>query len=316
MNIVAHADWGVNPNKQWMAVARGPDTDHLTFSTPEQVSAPRNLLKNLCKDVEAKVFIGFDFPIGVPLAYAKLLDITSFLELLESAGKDRLSTFFDVAENASDISPFRPFYPRRPGGTSRSHLVDGLGVSSYHDLLRHCDHATDLRGAACAIFWTLGGQQAGKAAISGWKEVLQPALADPCTDVAIWPFDGDLQELLSTRQIVVAETYPAEAAIQAGIGAPGRGWSKRSVKDRINKAKAILEYADRIGVSLSDELRMEIDQGFGIEKHGEDRFDATIGLLLMIDVMKGFVPPGTPPASEVRTIEGWILGQKTDQCWE
>ena len=110
----------------------------------------------------------------------------------------------------------------------RKHLVEGLGVGSFHDLLRHCDRATHARGAACALFLTLGGQQAGKAAISGWREILQPAITDSSSDIAPWPFDGDLDELLKTKQIVATETYPAEAAIQIGLGVPGRRWSQKN----------------------------------------------------------------------------------------
>ncbi len=309
MIIVAHADWGTDPNKQWMAIARGTDINNLLLSTPERVSSSHSLLNDLNGNGKSRIFIGFDFPIGVPLAYAKRLGITSFRKLLEDAGKGRLSTFFDLADEARDVSIYRPFYPKRPGGTLRKHIVEGLGVESFHDLLRNCDRATDTRGAACALFWTLGGQQVGKAAISGWREILQPAITDSSTDIALWPFDGDLDELLETRQIVVAETYPAEAAIQVGIGAPGRGWSKRSVNDRVSKAEPILSYARRIEVTLSEELQKDIGEGFGTGIHGEDRFDATIGLLSMIGVMKGLRPPGTPPPGEVRAIEGWILGQ-------
>ncbi|TVQ71271.1 MAG: DUF429 domain-containing protein [Balneolaceae bacterium] len=313
MIIVAHADWGTDPNKQWMAVARGSDINNLLLHTPERVLSARSLVKELCGNTDAQLFMGFDFPIGVPLAYAKRLRIISFRELLENAGRGSLSKFFDLAETARDVSMYRPFYPKRPGGTLRKHLVEGLGVDSFHDLLRHCDRATRSRGAACALFWTLGGQQAGKAAISGWREILQPAITDPSTDIALWPFDGDLDELLRTKQIVAAETYPAEAAIQIGLGVPGRGWSKRSVNDRISKAETILSYAVKIDVSLSKELRNDIGGGFGTGKHGEDRFDATIGLLSMIGVMKGLRSSGTPPSDEVRAIEGWILGQETSQ---
>jgi hypothetical protein len=43
-------------------------------------------------------------------------------------------------------------------------------------------------------FWTLGGNQVGKGALSGWKEFLRPARE--LTTVHIWPFDGSFEELL------------------------------------------------------------------------------------------------------------------------
>ena len=49
--------------------------------------------------------------------------------------------------------------------------------------------------------------------------------------------------------------------------------------------------------------------GFGASDHDEDRFDATLGLLSMIAVVKGLRPAGTPPVGEMRDVEGWILGQ-------
>ncbi|WP_143523529.1 hypothetical protein [Pararhizobium arenae] len=57
-------------------------------------------------------------------------------------------------------------------------------------------------------------------------------------------------------------------------------------------------------------LQSLISDGFGNGKDGEDRFDATVGLLGMIDVVDGRRSEGVPEADNVKTWEGWILGQR------
>ena len=43
-------------------------------------------------------------------------------------------------------------------------------------LLRRCERGGNGHKQACCLFWTLGGNQVGKAAIIGWRDVLAPAL--------------------------------------------------------------------------------------------------------------------------------------------
>ncbi len=74
----------------------------------------------------ANAVVGFDFPIGVPAEYAVLAGITDFSTVLPQLGTGRWSRFYDVAEDPSDIALDRPFYPMRPGDTSR-HVVDSTG---------------------------------------------------------------------------------------------------------------------------------------------------------------------------------------------
>jgi len=309
--ILAHADWGSEPKKRWMCVAEGTDHGKFTALAPEPVGDPTTLLGRLLDRGEDGVFVGFDFPIGVPAAYASSVGIASFPELLRKLGSGALSRFFELVENAGDITTGRPFYPKRSNcGAKRQHLLDGLEVAAYTQLLRRCELRTDTRGDACSLFWTLGGQQVGRAAIIGWRDVLRPALLDPAMNVALWPFDGDLQVLLNRHQIVIAETYPAEAAVHIGMGAPGRGWSKRSQADRIIKSAAMRQFADRAGITLASELDAKMLDGFGASKDGEDPFDAAVGLFSMVAVAKGLRPAGTPPSGIIRNVEGWILGQE------
>ena len=61
----------------------------------------------------------------------------------------------------------------------------------------------------CSLFWTLGPNQVGKAAIIGWRDVLTPALGSD-KSVVLWPFDGSLDQLLKPGNVVIVETYPAE----------------------------------------------------------------------------------------------------------
>jgi hypothetical protein len=252
--------------------------------------------------------VGFDFPIGLPLAYARRACVREFRALLPTLGEP----FFDVAERPEEISVLRPFYPARPGGAAQAHLVEGLGVASIDELLRVCERATPTRRAAAPLFWTLGAQQVGKAAITGWRDVLIPALRS-AIDVALWPFDGSLEELGAAGRIVVAETYPAEYYGHLGLDlatpAEGGARGKRVQAVRAAQAARLVEFAKELSLELAPELRAQIDDGFGSRPGAEDRFDATVGVLGVLNVVLGRRAAGEPADPELRRIEGWILGQ-------
>jgi hypothetical protein len=199
----------------------------------------------------------------------------------------------------------RPFYPMRSGGRSWQQLLAGLGLGSWSDLLRRCDRRSPTRAAACALFWTLGGQQVGKAAITGWRDLLAPALRNGL-DLALWPFQGSLDQLLARHRFVVAETYPAEVYRHLELNLKG---GKRKQGVRRGNAPSLLEWANAAGVDLDPSLVAEIRSGFGADASGDDRFDAVVGLFGMLNVALGRRPSGESDDDVVRRIEGWILGQ-------
>ena len=61
---------------------------------------------------------------------------------------------------------------------AQKHLLNGLGFNNHKIdvLLRKCEIGRIGRRAACSLFWTLGGNQVGKGAIAGWRDLLGPAL--------------------------------------------------------------------------------------------------------------------------------------------
>jgi hypothetical protein len=251
--------------------------------------------------------VGFDFPIGLPAAYARRAGIEHFATALSGFGKGRWRDFYNVALNPEQIALTRPFYPDRPGGRSRRQLLDGLGLQTWDSVHRRCDRSTPSRLAACPMFWTLGGNQVGKAAIVGWRDLLTPARRDG-VDLAIWPFDGALGDLIHGHRFVVAETYPGEVYGHLGLSLRGRG-GKRSQAARSANASLLLEWAKRANLALAPALRAEITAGFGSRPGADDRFDAVIGLFGLINVIGGARPSGEPDDPVARQIEGWILGQ-------
>jgi hypothetical protein len=138
-----------------------------------------------------------------------LLGVTDFKSLLLQLGQGDFSDFYLISATESEISKYRPFYPFRPGGTKQVHLWYGLGLTCIDDLRRRCELANGGRRAACPLFWTLGANQVGRAAIIGWRDVLVPALSNP-KPALLWPFDVSLADLLKPGNIVIVETYPAE----------------------------------------------------------------------------------------------------------
>jgi hypothetical protein len=297
--LVAHADWSVDARKRWLASATLQANDRYRASAPQPVGPLPTLLKGLDAEAgEGPILLGFDFPIGLPRVYAKRKGIEDFVTALTGFGDG----FYSVAALPDQISLDRPFYPHRPGNRVRQHLLIGLAFASWTDLLRRCDQ----QAGACAIFWTLGGQQVGKAAITGWRDLLAPALRDGL-DLALWPFQGRLDDLLTRHRFVVAETYPAEFYRHLGLDLRG---GKRKQPVRANNAKRLLAWAEGARVDPEDGLVRQIRGGFGTGADGDDRFDAAIGLFGMLNVVLGHRPSGEPDDDDVRRVEGWILGQK------
>lgn len=288
--------------------------DRYVAHAPEPAGEPSTLLERLSE--RDTVLVGLDLPIGVPASYAQRAGVESFLEWLPSLGSGEWAEFYSVAERQDQVSVHRPFYPRSPlpkGSKKREHLLRGLGVASMNDLLRRCDLAHDNRREASSIFWLVGGNQVGKAAMSGWRDVLAPALRSPDLDVAVWPFDGALAKLLGASRITVVETYPTEFYGHLGIefspSRTGQKTGKRVPTERRKNAPVLFEWASANDVDLTPDMRAAIQGGFGPRADGEDSFDATVGLFGMLNVVLGRQPPGEPTEPSLRKIEGWMLGQ-------
>ena len=300
--LVGHADWSVDPGKRWLALATRQAGGRYHARAPQPVGPLESLWARLGDEAGGgHVLLGVDFPIGLPAAYAALAGISDFRAALEGFD-DR---FYAVAERPEEIDLGKPFYPMRPGGRRRQQLLDGLGLASWSDLLRRCDRRSPTRSAAGAIFWTQGAQQVGKAAITGWRDLLAPALRAGF-DLALWPFQGKLDDLLTRHRIVVAETYPAE--VYRHLGLDLRGGKRRPAVRRSNAA-GLLAWATSAAFEPDPALVAGIEDGFGSDLCGEDRFDAVVGLFGMLGVVLGRRLSGEPDEPLVRQIEGWILGQ-------
>lgn len=302
--LVAHCDWSLKKSKRWMALAR-LSGGRWIIDQPEPVGESARLIPRLqAMTGDGHVLIGFDFPIGLPEWYAEQTGFQSFRHALATIGTGDWHQWYDVATHRGEISLRRPFYPMRPGGTRRAHQLEALGVADHKQLLRRCELATDERQAACSLFWTLGGNQVGKGAISGWREVIVPNL----DTVGLWPFDGCLGDLARRHSVVIAETYPGDVYSQLGIARGG--WSKRRQLDRRRVGQTIFTWlCSRSTIDFSS-AQDQLDDGFGADSAGEDRFDAFVGLLGMLAVVTGERPEGAPEDPAITKHEGWILGHQ------
>lgn len=308
-SLVVHADWSLNPKKRWMASATFLEDHYLAYPT-EQVGEVANFISKLGKatDPDGSTIIGLDFPIGIPINYAKKVGVKDFIASLSEFGKDKWAFFYHVAESPEQISLHRPFYPRKPGGTRQIHLLSKLGFTSIDDLRRTCEKVPPLKRTAAPLFWTLGAQQVGKAALHGWREVIVPGLQDPSLELVIWPFSGPLPGLIKAGRVIITETYPAEFYHQLHLVKPKAQVSKRKQTARVELAERLVESGRASSIRLHPELEAELKDGFGPSKAGEDPFDAVVGLIGMLNILMGNRQFSEPPNEEIRLIEGWIFG--------
>jgi hypothetical protein len=303
---LVHADWSVSPRKRWVAVARHHDAGWLVDCV--RLVGPIGGFREFLTACTAhgSVLAGFDFPIGVPDAYGAQTGAESFPGFLSTLGDERWADFGRIAASPEDIRIERPFYPASStAGVRQASLLAAHGANSFDDLRRTCERATERRRAACPVFWTLGGNQVGRGALSGWAEVVRPMIEQ---GARLWPFEGSLSELAARGGVVLAETYPGEAYGHVGVVFKATE-SKRRQGNRVTKAAAILGWAAQRGVTIAPAVEADITDGFGAQSNGEDRFDALLGLLGMIEVVADWRPEAVYPPGAPSSWEGWILGQ-------
>jgi hypothetical protein len=300
--IAAHADWSIDPRKRWLSLARR-GAGGWVAAAPRPVGDLAALLPGLLA-AGVPVALGLDLPLGLPRAHAAARPEAGFREFL--AGLVATPEFFVVNAGLETVCPARPFYPARGvRGMTRAAHAAALGFAGPEGLSRWCDRATAERPAGAPLFWTLGANQSGKAAIAAWRDWLVPAL---CADapVRLWPFDGGLHALLEPGVAVLAEVYPAEALRHCGLKLAG---SKRAEAPRRALAPALRAAMAARGVVPEPALAAAIEAGFGRDAAGEDRFDSLIGLLGLIGVLEGMRPDFVPDDPWIRRWEGWVLGQ-------
>lgn len=284
--FLAHADWSATEAGRSLVLAergRGRCTWWLEAADPirvrELLAVPRGL-------------VGFDAPIGLPEAYAAARGIVDFPSFLTGLGAG--DPFFEPAAHSNEVCLARPFYPRRPGGARRVHLLEGLGLREPAQLLRRCDR---LAGAA-SLFWTLGPKQCGRAALAIWRDLLRSARPA----VALWPFDGPLAGSRAEARPIVAETYPGLAYRLLGLPR----FAKSRASDRARLAGWLRERAAALDARLGPKLEAELEVGFPSGRdHG---FDALLGCLLLLEIVEGRRGSGDPVPAEAARIEGWMLG--------
>lgn len=303
--LAAHADWSSDPRKRWLTLARR-EAEGWRVAAPRPVGNVPDLLPLLLIEAGgASCCLGVDFPLGLPRVYAERHvaepDFPAFLR-----GLAQRPDFFRVAMTLAEVSADRPFYPQIGArGMTRAAHAAALDLPDAAALSRAVDRATAERPAGAPLFWTLGPNQSGKAAIAAWRDLLLPAFAVGLP-LLLWPFDGPLTGLLRPGTVTVAETYPAQALRVLGLRLAG---SKRRQADRAALAPALSAAMRELPARPAPDLAARITDGFGADSAGEDRFDSLLGVLNVIAVLEGKAPDTVPDDPAITRWEGWVLGQ-------
>ena len=249
------------------------------------------------------VLIGVDAPIGLPVAYAR------------AAGIDR----------------FLPWLRRADGAGSRA-VVPRRGESGGHRCGPTLLPAAAGRGASCPP-----GGGSRPVVVRRPPPRLRPlAAVGPTRGVAVLD-DGRQPGRQGCGDAVGrSRQRPGGAGVALrrrprgpGSRAAGRSsprptrppsagtWAWRGARVRASAVRPIASAAPRPWPAPPDDWawssrrtsRAALHDGFGAASTGEDAYDAFVGLLGVVNVLRGGRSAGPPPgAPHATTVEGWILG--------
>ena len=248
------ADWSKNAGKRSVHVA---DLPARRIRWEESTGWTLKTLLQLAAELAQRgsVLVGVDAALGVPAGYWGAVRErdwgirgrpANFIDWLSRLAPD--SNFFEDVREPDEWDVSRPFFrvPGRHGGLRdfTSLFDDGFR--------RRIDKLTGAKPlfAVSGIPGTVGS---GTRAL--WKELI-PQLQRK-RDFAVWPFEGDLPELLSRSRIVLAETYPGlayAAALDETLPASQRKVAKTKPEPRRHACDALeaMPWVQEFDVDLGD----------------------------------------------------------------
>lgn len=250
------------------------------------------------------VLAAFDTPHGVPeshlTALGRLLGaapLKTFLDLLTRARS--MPRFYDATTASQDWIVERPFFSVPAGDGGLRTYIDAaarVGV----DMYRQIDRMT----GAKAVFIKSGiPGSVGSAACALWQELASQLT--PSRTFKVWPFEGELQELLQSTSVVVGEMYPRAAYATALLDVPPTSRAPLVVaktdagvrREAIATLRAA-RWVGSLGVELEDLAQAEAN---------EDDFDACVtAAALLRCVLEG--APLCPAQLQSPASEGGMLG--------
>jgi len=302
-DVILCADWSKSRAKRSVYIAR------VAERSVKKVTGTKwsfgEVMKLATKEREhGKVLVAFDVPLGVPASYFKeakagesFKAARTFVEWLPLATE--IPDFFVPVSIASEWSVTRPYF-KVPSGKGAYGKFDEAAKALNVILRRQIDILTSAKsGFAIGIPGNVA-----PAAQSLWSELVV-ALKNR-ERFHLWPFDGDLGDLLDTGKIVAGEIYPRAAyatALADKLPARIRALKKAKCSVRRQAIESLLaaSWVRTSGVSLND-YESALDS--------EDDFDALITSAAMLRCAIEDLPFGMQKFEDP-IAEGGILGTGT-----
>ncbi|TWU38688.1 hypothetical protein Q31b_37660 [Novipirellula aureliae] len=252
---------------------------------------PLNVFREACAiaSPDDKLLIGADLPIGLPVEPCDVYGDESppiFLKWLEQTsdrvdGNSWRSTL--IASGVKERSKSRPFVEVK----SEESIGEWAGK-------RRCDQVSN--GSSIYVLGN-SAKQVGKSSLQFWLEVMQPLREEFKSKVAVWPFES-----IESASIVIGECYP-RLCQQAMYGSVV---SKTDAQSVVSSLYAVKE-------KVSSELEVEFRTWLHAAS-SEDEFDMfTTVVSLALSQLSGQDVFACPDASNVLTLEGWMLGLAADE---
>jgi hypothetical protein len=291
-NIIA-VDWGKEIRKRAAYLA---SLDRHEVSRLEFDGSLSHLLQ-IAENLKPPVLIGIDAAIGFPYeAWRKLVDRLpiqndNFIDFL--FGPDLPQDFFEPVSTPEDWSPVRPFI-RPPRQWSRK----AFEVASKDGFYRVID--SRLHGSPIFITSGMPGTVAS-GTLALWKELIGLSRSK---DFRVWPFHGNLQDLMDTGLPVIAEIYPKACYGLALSGSiPASLVSLAKTKEPARKS-AVSQLVNCGWVKQSNVVLRDQDVAIS----NEDDFDACISAAALLRLFLQSEHRFDSPDVQYLFIEGDVLG--------
>lgn len=209
LSAILCADWGKESSKR-AVYAADVSARVVRRVSGDGWSVARVLAEAQRWTSTGSVLATFDAPLGVPESYLTALGrlpgaqpLPTFLDLLARAPS--MPRFYDATTVARDWIVERPFFSVPAGDGGLGTYVNAAARFGV-DMYRQIDRMT----GAKAVFIKAGVPgSVGSAACALWQELASELTVH--RTFKVWPFEGEIQTLLHSTSVVVAEMYPRAA---------------------------------------------------------------------------------------------------------